>query len=65
MGVVRATEHGENVVYMFVMFVLESVCFWLGVVLLLADGVDDLTETHGRRCFDELLLAASKVDGEV
>lgn len=59
-----ATEH-EDVVCMFVMFVLESVCFWLGVVLLLADGVDDLTETHGGSCFDELLLAASEVDGEV
>lgn len=61
----RATKLGEHVVCLFVMFVLESVCFWLGVALLFAYGVDNLTKTHGRGCFDELFLAASEVDGEV
>lgn len=44
---------------------LEAIGLWLGIALLLAHIVDDLTQNHGGCGFDQLLLATAEIDGEI
>ena len=45
--------------------ILESIVLEVRIVLLLADGGDDLAEDHGRCGLHKLLFSCTEEDGEI